>query len=112
MSFNGATSVDLGSQSDSCFGNYDLCPNGWTMTFWLRLRDINPVQVILDSVAISVYVKRLNVVTFRIVDGNTRCTGRIKNIGGSFIFDLVISDMLYDMFSLCFIFHTFNFISN
>lgn len=49
MLFDGTTHVDLGSHEDSCFGNFRLCPNGWTMSLWVKINTTVGHQVIIDS---------------------------------------------------------------
>lgn len=49
MQFDGRTSVNFSDQTDSCFGNFDLCADGWTISFWLKSSDLSTEQVIMDS---------------------------------------------------------------
>ncbi|XP_014668355.1 PREDICTED: uncharacterized protein LOC106809700 [Priapulus caudatus] len=48
--------VDFGPQTDSCFGNLDLCHHGSTLTFWVNFSTFRPLQYIISTPSYNVFV--------------------------------------------------------
>ena len=36
---NGQQYIDLGSYRDQCMGNLEMCPDGYTLAFWIKADD-------------------------------------------------------------------------
>lgn len=83
MYFDGETYVNLGDQSDSCFGNFALCPDGWTLGLWLKVDDLSLEQVVIDSggvgdatVGFGIYLPGTGAVELTMAALGTRCRQR------------------------------------
>lgn len=48
--------VDFGLQTDSCFGNLDICHHGSMLSFWIDFETFEPLQYIMSAPAYNVFV--------------------------------------------------------